>query len=423
MDKRRPSIKRFIQARKRSLSRRQKSLEGKWRQAARRLRKLRYLAMQRLPILNDVVFFESFHGASYSGNPKAICEKILSGRHPLRCVWSLEDMSTAVPPGVKKVKTMSWEWYWHHARARVLVHNTEFKENLPLRAEQTYINTQHGTPLKLMGSDMVERLPEFKGQAKRWNYMPKNGRWSYLVSPNQHTTEVFRRVFQFDGPVLEVGYPRNDIFFHKNGPQDISALKQKLNIPEGKQVILYAPTWRNQGTSRQDNAFKLRIGLDTLQKRFGETHVVILRLHHLMAGDARAEVAGYGERMSNFAFDRSGADCDIQELMLVSDLLVTDYSSVMFDYSVLRRPIVFFAYDLDEYSGATRGMYFDLEKMAPGPVVRDVEELVAAISDVAGWQPKFSERQKLFHEKFCAWDKGDAAQAVLEQAILPRVRP
>lgn len=400
----------------------QKALKRAWRPVRRIAVKGLFAALRRLPLRHDLIFFESFRGKSYSCNPKAISEEVQARGLPVVCVWSLLDTSVPVPAGVRKVRTMSLGYYYYHACAKVLVHNTEFKENLPIRPSQIYINTQHGTPLKLMGSDMVMHIPEIEGGGRRWNYNPKNGRWRHLVSPNPHTTEVFRRVFQFDGSVLEVGYPRNDVLFKRNNPDDLHSLKVKLGLPRDRRIILYAPTWRNQGASRTDRSFRLQFDLPRLEERLGATHALVLRLHHLVAGAAREEVASYGERLSQFVLDRSSEAYDVQELMLVADVLVTDYSSVMFDYAILQRPMVFFAYDLDEYSSATRGMYFDLNEIAPGPVVTDAAALVNTLATVDEWRPGYRERERVFRERFCPWDNGEAARKVVKAAILPALQ-
>lgn len=376
--------------------------------------KLLHRALQLHPIEPQTVFFESHRGDSYSGNPKAICEAIVARGLPIQCVWSLHDTKAQVPKGVKKVKTGSYDYYYYHACAKVLIHNTEFRQNLPIRSEQVYINTQHGTPLKLMGSDMVDRNPNIEGQGKRWNYYPKNGRWTHLVSPNRHTTEVFRRVFQFDGSVLEYGYPRNDLFYTRNTPGEIRSLKIRLGIPLDRKVILYAPTWRNNGASRKDAKFQLRLELDSLQREFGETHVVILRLHHLIVASLRID-----PQMRDFVFERSSSKYDAQELMLAADVLITDYSSMLFDYCNLRRPIIFFAYDIEEYSSKTRGMYFDLREKAPGPVVTEMQGVLEALRTIDSWRALYAEREAAFYAEYCSLDDGHAADKLIDNIIAP----
>lgn len=371
-----------------------------------------HLLFRKLKVRESVIFFESHRGLSYSDSPKAICEAILARGLPVKCVWSFHDPSQVeVPAAVEKVKRFSVTYYYHHACARILIQNGEFAQGLPIRKEQLYINTQHGTPLKLMGIDILHKKPGID-----LGSYSKNGRWGYLVSPNRYTTEIFKRAFVYDGPVLESGYPRNDLFYRKNNPDDIAAVKAGHGLPSDKKVLLYAPTWRDLGGSRIDRGFQLQLDLDDLRREFGETHVIILRLHHLIVSALKINPEHEG-----FVFDFSSGRYDIQELMLVTDVLITDYSSVMFDYSNLCRPIVFFAYDLAEYSSDIRGTYFDLKEEAPGPVVETMEDLVVAIRDTAVWEEEYATRQKAFHEKFCSLENGTASDQVIDKIIKPAI--
>ena len=364
-----------------------------------------------LPINEKVILFESHRGLSYSDSPKAICEAILARGLPIRCVWSVENPGLVVPPGVEKVKRFSARYYYHLACARILIQNGEFGQALPIREGQTYINTQHGTPLKLMGSDILHKKPGIDAAS-----YSKDGRWNWLVSPNPYSSEIFRRVYGYTGPVLECGYPRNDLFQRRNTAEDIRALKHDYGFPQDKKIILYAPTWRDVGNSRTDRGFKLQLDLAKLHEEFGETHVILLRLHHLIVSALKIDLA-----LSRFAFECSSAGYDIQQLMLVSDILITDYSSVMFDFAILSRPTVFFAYDLEDYSSEIRGTYFDLVDQGPGPVVQTMEELVTVIRELDQTMPLYQEKQDAFRAKFCSLEKGDASNRVINEIIMPEL--
>lgn len=357
------------------------------------------------------ILFESHRGLTCSCNPRAICEEVLRQKLPVQCVWAVTDLSISTPPGTKKIRRCSPAYYYYHAHARVLVHNAEFADNLPIRKEQVYINTQHGTPLKLMGTDL-----SYKNPAAYPASYGKTGRWTHLVSPNSYSTDIFRRVHRYDGPVLEVGYPRNDIFFQRNSPTEIGALKEKWGLPPDKKVILYAPTWRDVGASRFDHDFQLALDIDALRSRFGEDYVLLLRLHHLIS--SRVELT---PTQATFAFNVSSAAYDPQELMLCADVLVTDYSSMMFDYAILRRPMIFFTYDLDTYTNETRGTYFDLREEGPGPVVQTMPDLIDALSNIDQWRPHFAQREQAFHEKFCGQETGEAAKIVVDRLIRPAI--
>jgi len=159
------------------------------------------------------------------------------------------------------------------------------------------------------------------------------------------------------------------------------------------------------------------LDIETLYEDFGDTHVIMMRMHHLISSVLRID-----KRWANFAFDFSEARYDIQELMLVTDILITDYSSVMFDYSNLKRPIIFYVYDYDLYSAEIRGTYFDLKKEAPGPVLETMDELVDAIASIDDLVPKYRDKQQAFNRKFCSLEKGTASRAVVDQVIRPKTR-
>jgi CDP-glycerol glycerophosphotransferase (TagB/SpsB family)/SAM-dependent methyltransferase len=374
-------------------------------------RKYWHFFFKLLPIKKNDVFFESHRGLSYSDNPKAICEALLRRQQGIRCIWSLQDPRLKVPEDVIVVKRFSRKYYYHLARSRVLVHNAEFAQKLPIRKKQIYINTQHGTPLKLMGTDIIH-----KSNIDIETYS-KNTRWSWLISPNRYTTEIFKRVYLYDGPVLEVGYPRNDIFYQRSSSEDVMAIRNELGLPLDRKIILYAPTWRDIGIKRTDRTFKLHLELDELYESLGDTHVIILRLHHLILSILKID-----QQYQGFVYEFSAPEYDIQELMLVSDILITDYSSVMFDFCNTQKPIIFYTYDLDEYSSQIRGTYFDLPAHAPGPLVRTSAELLNAIRNIDLIFPEYSEKRRAFYDKFCSLENGNASDTIVEQIILPAIK-
>src|SRR5699024_1567020 len=171
------------------------------------------------------------------------------------------------------------------------------------------------------------------------NFYEQSRRWDYLSSPNGYSSDIFKRSFLFDKEMLEFGYPRNDILYTRNNAKDIKKLKKKMNIPHDKKVILYAPTWRDDDfIARGKYNFSLKLDLQDMQKRLGDEYIVILRMHYFIANALDIEP------FKGFAYDFSTYD-DIAELYLISDILITDYSSVFFDYANLKRPILFFTYD------------------------------------------------------------------------------
>jgi CDP-glycerol glycerophosphotransferase len=230
--------------------------------------------------------------------------------------------------------------------------------------------------------------------------------WDYLISQNSYSSRIFRRAFAFDKEILEIGYPRNDILVNKNNEKKISDLKRKLKLPADKKVILYAPTWRdNEHYGSLRYKFDSPIDFSYLKDKLSSEYIILVKAHYLV-GEHIDDTKYQG-----FLYQFSAA-FDIAELYLISDLLITDYSSVMFDYSLLRRPMFFYTYDLEQYKDNLRGFYFDFLKEAPGPISLTTEQLVQDISssNFADYQEKY----KVFKEKYNHADCGIASKRVVD---------
>jgi CDP-glycerol glycerophosphotransferase len=185
-----------------------------------------------------------------------------------------------------------------------------------------------------------------------------------------------RRAFSYDGDVCESGYPRNDLLCSGEAPQVAERVRRRLGLPDGKRVVLYAPTWRdNQYYASGRYRFDFRLDLERAWQQLGDDYVVLLRGHHHMADDV-PEGGRPGFAINVTAYP------DISELFLVSDILVTDYSSVMFDFAATGRPMLFFTYDLEQYRDNLRGFYFDFAAEAPGPLLATSDEVLAAIGNI-----------------------------------------
>ena len=243
------------------------------------------------------------------------------------------------------------------------------------------------------------------------NFYMQSRRWDYLISANQYSTEIFKRAFLFEKEMLEYGYPRNDILYQKNNKEDILEYKKKLNLPLDKKVILYAPTWRDDefyGAGRYK--FSLKLDLDKMKENFEKDYVILLRMHYFIADSLDLEP------YHGFAYDFSNYD-DIAELYLVSDILITDYSSVFFDYANLKRPILFFAYDLEKYRDKLRGFYLDIENDVPGPILKTTEEVVSAIRNIDKVKKSYERKYESFYNKFCSWDDGRASERTVKKVF------
>ncbi|MBM7646996.1 CDP-glycerol glycerophosphotransferase [Scopulibacillus daqui] len=380
----------------------------------KKLYKNAFKLVGRLPARKNLIMFESFHGKQYSDNPRAIYEYLQEHHPAYKMYWSADKrhVNTFRNKNLKYVKKFSIRWLFLMARARYWVINTRMPLWLPKPKHTIFLQTWHGTPLKRLANDMDEvHMPGTNTKKYKKNFTREARRWDYLVSPNAYSTIIFRRAFKFRKKMIESGYPRNDYLYTNNNQENISQLKSKYGIPLDKKVILYAPTWRDdQFYSKGCYKFDLDLDLVKMREQLGDDYVVILRMHYLIAENF--DLTPY----KGFAYDFSNHE-DIRDLYLVADLLITDYSSVFFDYANLRRPIIFYCYDIDRYRTKLRGFYFDIEKHAPGPLVKSTDEVIEAIHDFENKHFALPETFENFYKRFCYLESGESAKKVVEEVF------
>lgn len=356
----------------------------------------------------NLVFMESFLGKNYSDSPKYIYEYMLRHNMNYKFVWSFNEKKE-IPGNPIQVKRFSLRYFYYLAKAKYWVSNSRLPRYLDKREGNIFLQTWHGTPLKKLVfdiNDIHSADPNYKQ-----HFYEQSRRWDYLSSPNEYSSEIFRRAFLFDKEMLEYGYPRNDILYKKNNDESINSLKNKMGIPLDKKVILYAPTWRDdEFYARGKYKFTLQLDLNELQQRLGNEYVVLLRMHYFIAN--QMDISGF----EGFAYDFSTYD-DIAELYLVSDMLITDYSSVFFDYANLRRPILFYTYDLEKYRDTLRGFYIDMENEVPGPLIKTTAEIIDAIENIEKVCQDYKEKYDLFYKRFCLWDDGNASERTVKKVF------
>ncbi len=358
----------------------------------------------RLPRTKTVIF-ESFFGQQFSDNPRAIYEYMKENHPEYRLVWNVKKGYEEIfkKENVPYVIKYSYRGLWQWARAEYWVTNSRWPLWLPKPKDTVYVQTWHGTPLKTIGADIKRMtMPGMTAERYRKEFSEETRRWDYCIAPNAYSSKIFKRAFELQGEMIQSGYPRNDWLYRKNDASEMMRIKEKLGIPRNQKVILYAPTWRDNEYSKIDHyTFDLKLDLQRMKEKFGGSAVLLMRMHYLIA--EKMNLSGY----EDFAKDVSFYE-DIRELLLIADCLITDYSSVFFDYANLKRPIVFFAYDLDDYANKIRGFYFDLAKEAPGPIVRDMDHLPPAVSRALS-HPPLNPYPEFYH-KFCGWEDGYASE-------------
>ena len=371
----------------------------------RALRRGFYPAMLRSAPVRDAVFFVSWKGKSCTDNPLGIAEELRRRGDDREHLWAITDWSVPVPEGGTGVLRGTEEYYEALARSKYLISNDDMQLPFRKRDGQFYLQTWHGTPLKRIGFDITN--PQFISGTAYFDHLARDvAQWDLLLSPNPFSTPIMRRAFRYDGEIGEYGYPRNDLLCRADTAEVAARVRDRLGLPAGKRVVLYAPTWRDNQVYANGRRYRfdMRLDLERAWRELGEDHVFLIRGHHHMADDVPA-----GMR-DGFALNVT-AYPDITELYLVSDVLVTDYSSAMFDYAVTGRPILFFTYDLAEYRDSLRGFYFDFEAEAPGPLLADSAEVIEAIRDVDAVAAAHRDAYQRFAARFCSLDDGKAASA------------
>ena len=378
---------------------------------------LLYRLFQKLPIQKNLVLFESFLGRGYSDNPKALYQTLKRQRPELTLVWIFAKEPTADVKAVcpNWVLRNSPKYYYYMARAQYWIFNTRQPLSLKKRRATTYLQTWHGTPLKRLGLDMEEvHMAGTTTEQYKKNFYQQAQEWDYLLSPNTYSSEIFKRAFGFSGTLLESGYPRNDLLYAPDRNQQAETIKRKLDVPPNKKVILYAPTWRDdEFVTKGQYRFNLQLDLQQMQERLGQDYIVLLRMHYLIA--EHLDLDAY----AGFAYDVSSYG-DIAELYLISDLLITDYSSVFFDFAHLNRPMLFFTYDLEKYASVLRGFYFDFEAVVPGPLLKESNQVIDYIEDIETQSKQYADKYKVFQEQFCGLDDGKASQRVIDTLFTAR---
>jgi CDP-glycerol glycerophosphotransferase len=424
------------------------------RAVERREREYRSL-WQSNPVDPGVAVFESYDARGYSCSPRALYRAMLDDPRfeGVEKVWVLreetiralresggfdirgsEDATPGLASHVDVGRTLGagaldelrgavivpWRSPEHrrsYARAGLWISNTMVPAHFELRPGQSYVQTWHGTPLKRLGCDIAVggtgsamlSVREIHSRYKR-----EGRRFTWLLSQCRYATDRLASAFDLAAAgridaIVEEGYPRND-FLHTFGPADAADVRSRLGIPPEKKVILYAPTWReDQHSSGIGYTFESGVDFKALRDALGDDHVVLFRSHCLVA--AALDLSAYG----GFVIDVSAID-DVNDLYVISDVLVTDYSSVTFDFANLRRPILFYMPDLDSYSGRGRGLYLGTDDL-PGPVVTDTSQLIEAVRALDNPRGRDRERLARFCGRFAYLDDGRASERVIERML------
>jgi len=403
------------------------------RRALKRVRsvgRVYYKVLRLLPIDDNLVLFSEYWGGGYGCNPRAIFEQLPETAPHLRGAWLIDDAKAALlPPGTEHVAPGSFKRFMLFARAKYFVNNVNFAGSYVKRPGQVHIQTMHGTPLKHVGLDVMSssvastavdpvRQPRRSGgkvvpidearSAREFeNLLRRSDRWDYAISSNAYSTEMWSHAYPCRYEWLESGYPRNDALVNATD-EDVREAREVLGVPEGKTAILYAPTFRE---TVGDTSMRIDVG--SLLEKLGDEAVLIVRAHHTAtAGPAMKALIESGR-----VIDGSRVPW-ILPCYLAADVLITDYSSTMFDYALLDRPIITYADDWPSYR-ETRGTYFDLLAEPPGLVARNQRQLEEMLVSGAYDGDDARTVRATFRERFCQYDDGQAAARVIRGVMAP----
>nr|WP_318539434.1 bifunctional glycosyltransferase family 2 protein/CDP-glycerol:glycerophosphate glycerophosphotransferase [Terribacillus saccharophilus] len=361
------------------------------------LEKYIYPIMRALPMRKNYIMLESFWGRTPACNPLAIYEYMREQDSNYKFIFSTNDPLYKVDHhNAIVVNRLSLKYYYYLAVSKFFINNVNWPLQYKKRKQAVEIQTLHGTFLKTMGLDVKN---EVDTQKKLQDFRARHSRWDYLISPSPFMTQTAKRVFEYeDKPVLEIGTPRNDILFQAD-EERISDIRTQIGIPADKKVILYAPTYR----AKTDDTLHLEI--EKLKEQLGDEYVLLIRMHYFVSNNIKFDNHdGFVMNMAKYP--------NVNELYLISDIMITDYSSTMFDYAITRKPMIFFTYDYQYYKNDLRGMYLDFEKEAPGPMFEKTSDIVDYIQHIDQRRALFAEKEQLFFERYAKFETGNAAKQV-----------
>jgi CDP-glycerol glycerophosphotransferase len=360
--------------------------------------------------IRDEVLFESYQSRAYADNARAVFEEVARRDTGLTCRWVVMDGQTVLPDGLEAVRRNSAEHYEALARSRYVVvpNYRPLDAWLTTPRDQVVVQTWHGGPFKKIGFDN-----ERGERASARDYLDalrrECARWDYLLSPSPPATPILRGAFGYDGEMLETGYPRCDMFFRPDRDLVAARVRDRLGLPEGKTVVLYAPTMRDDHRySGNRFTLDLRLDLDKARAELGDDHVLLVRRHAKVVDTVTTADGEFARDVSLWP--------DVNELLLAADVLVTDYSSMMFDFANTGRPMLFFTYDLEHYRDRLRGFYFDVGRV-PGPLLMTSDEVIGGIRDAGALREQHDESYRAFVADFCTWDDGGASARFVDQVF------
>ncbi|MFI7327730.1 CDP-glycerol glycerophosphotransferase family protein [Streptomyces rubiginosohelvolus] len=356
----------------------------------------------------------------YAGgdSPRAVHAELVRRGTETEHLWvtgTTPGRTTPVPPGARAVPVHSAAWYEALARSRRIVTDEQLPVWFERRPGQTVVQTWHGTPLGRFGSGLADSL--YADHQHLATLPQRSAQWSVLISPSRFATPLLRRSLAYGGEVLEAGSPANDVLFPPVRDKAAEEVRRGLGIPEEHRVVLYAPTYRDHlahppsaspdrtapGPYRWDPA----LDPHALARALGPGHTVLVRRHPRVTGSVPA-----GPGVLDVSHHPGAAG-----LLLIADVLVTDYAGLMFDFALTGRPMLFHTYDLEHYRDTVRGFCLDFETRAPGPLLVTTDEVAQALRDTGASAARHADAYESFRRDYCDLDDGGAAARVADRLL------
>jgi len=361
--------------------------------------------------LHRGLLVRSYFGELATDSGVSVQEELRRRGSDLPVYWAVQDHSVVVPDGGIPVIVNSEEWYRLLASVTYYLDNM-YQPDFHQKPEgQVIIQTFHGYPFKQMGRPHWEQ--QGFSNALMESYDRRAAEWSYLVSPASYATPLLRRDFGYDGEVLEIGYPRNDVLLSEDADRIRAAVRESLGVRPDQTAVLYAPTFRDY-MSRDDNQAVMPSFFDFARahRRLGDDTVILIRGH---AFNARTK-----HRVGSLPGTVDVTDYpEVSDLYLAADAAIVDYSSLRFDFGVTGKPMIFHVPDLQRYQDS-RGWLFDFEPTAPGPLLTTTDEVVDAVADLAGVRDRYAAAYRAFHDDYLDLDDGRAAARLVDAVFVPR---
>lgn len=346
-----------------------------------------YIIRPFVKVNNKRILFESYYGSNISCNPKAILDYIIHNGYDYECIIVYNRGDKVNSEKIKYVNMKTIQYLYYRASSKYWVSNSHVMGSLKPKKNQVYMQTWHGAgAFKKFGLDIIESR---EAEKKAWRKDADN--WDFLLCSSKEVQGIYSQAFGITkSKVYPIGLPRNDYFYDSEIKGVIrNKINNLIDNKNDKKIILYAPTFRD------NNKFKLMFNFENLYSKLADNYILLLKLHPNIA----SESIKIDDKFKKFVYNVSDYK-DTQELLLASDVLITDYSSIIFDFALTGNPILFYAYDLELYREKLRGFYYEYEEFVPGPIITNEEKLINELMSYDILKVKNEKRVKDFAYKF-----------------------